>query len=155
MSDNRELQEMYRRTVLEHSRHPRNFRRLDAPDRIAEGFNPLCGDKITVYLELGQESIQDIAFEGTGCAISLASASMMMEAIQGQPVLEAGEKAQRAQDMFQSDAESAAQSDIEELQALGGYELTRPVSNARRWRGRHFRPRLMTPPVRPKLAPNN
>ena len=66
MSDNRELQEMYRRTVLEHSRHPRNFRRLDAPDRIAEGFNPLCGDKITVYLELGQESIQAIAFEGTG-----------------------------------------------------------------------------------------
>jgi nitrogen fixation NifU-like protein len=120
MSDNRELQEMYRRTVLEHSRHPRNFRRLDAPDRIAEGFNPLCGDKITVYLELGQESIQAIAFEGTGCAISLASASMMMEAIQGQPLLEAGEKAQRAQDMFQSDAESAAQSDIEELQALGG-----------------------------------
>ncbi len=120
MSDNRELQEMYRRTVLEHSRHPRNFRRLDAPDRIAEGFNPLCGDKITVYLELGQESIQAIAFEGTGCAISLASASMMMDAIQGQPLLEAGEKAQRAQDMFQSDAESAAQSDIEGLQALGG-----------------------------------
>ena len=73
-----------------------------------------------MYLELGQESIQAIAFEGTGCAISLASASMMMEAIQGQPLLEAGEKAQRAQDMFQSDAESAAQSDIEELQALGG-----------------------------------
>ena len=120
MSDNRELQEMYRRTVLEHSRHPRNFRRLDAPDRIAEGFNPLCGDKITVYLELGQESIQAIAFEGTGCAISLASASMMMEAIQGQPLLEAGEKAQRAQDMFQSDADSAAQSDIEGLQALEG-----------------------------------
>ena len=73
MSDNRKLQDMYRRTVLEHSRHPRNFRRLDAPDRIAEGFNPLCGDKITVYLDLGQKSIQAIAFEGTGCAISLAS----------------------------------------------------------------------------------
>ena len=120
MSDKKELQEMYRRTVLEHSRHPRNFRRLDAPDRIAEGFNPLCGDKITVYLDLSQESIQAIAFEGTGCAISLASASMMMEAIQGQPLSEAGEKAQRAQDMFRSDAGSAAQSGIKELQALGG-----------------------------------
>ncbi len=120
MSDNRELQEMYRRTVLEHSRHPRNFRRLDAPDRIAEGFNPLCGDKITVYLDLGEKSIQAITFEGTGCAISLASASMMMEAIQGRPLSEAGEMAQRAQDMFQNNAESAAQIDIEELQALGG-----------------------------------
>ena len=120
MSDNRELQEMYRRTVLEHSRHPRNFRRLDAPNRIAEGFNPLCGDKITVYLDLGQKSIQAITFEGTGCAISLASASMMMEAIQGRPLSEAGEMAQRAQDMFQNNAESAAQIDIEELQALGG-----------------------------------
>ena len=120
MSDNRELQEMYRRTVLEHSRHPRNFRRLDAPNRIAEGFNPLCGDKITVYLDLGEKSIQAITFEGTGCAISLASASMMMEAIQGRPLSEAGEMAQRAQDMFQNNAESAAQIDIEELQALGG-----------------------------------
>lgn len=120
MSDNRELQEMYRRTVLEHSRHPRNFRRLDAPDRIAEGFNPLCGDKITVYLDLGEKSIQAITFEGTGCAISLASASMMMEAIQGRPLSEAGEMAKRAQDMFQNNAESAAQIDIEELQALGG-----------------------------------
>ncbi len=120
MSDNRELQEMYRRTVLEHSRHPRNFRRLEAPDRIAEGFNPLCGDKITVYLDLGEKSIQAITFEGTGCAISLASASMMMEAIQGRPLSEAGEMAQRAQDMFQNNAESAAQIDIEELQALGG-----------------------------------
>ena len=120
MSDNRELQEMYRRTVLEHSRHPRNFRRLDAPDRIAEGFNPLCGDKITVYLDLGEKSIQAITFEGTGCAISLASASMMMEAIQGRPLSEAGEMAQRAQDMFQNNAESGAQIDIEELQALAG-----------------------------------
>jgi len=120
MSDNRKLQEMYRRTVLEHSRHPRSFRRLDAPDRIAEGFNPLCGDKITVYLDLGQKSIQAIAFEGTGCAISLASASMMMEAIQGRPLSEAGEMAKRAQDMFQNNAESDAQSDIEELQALSG-----------------------------------
>ncbi len=120
MSDNRELQEMYRRTVLEHSRHPRNFRRLDAPDRIAEGFNPLCGDKITVYLDLGEKSIQAITFEGTGCAISLASASMMMEAIQGRPLSEAGEMAKRAQDMFQNNAESAAQIDIEELQALAG-----------------------------------
>ena len=120
MSDKKELQELYRRTVLEHSRHPRNFRRLDAPDRIAEGFNPLCGDKITVYLDLSQESIQAITFEGTGCAISLASASMMMEAIQGQPLSEAREKAQRAQDMFQSEAGSAAQSGIKELQALGG-----------------------------------
>ena len=120
MSDKKELQEMYRHTVLEHSRHPRNFRRLDAPDRTAEGFFPLCGDKITVYIDLADESIDSIAFEGTGCAISLASASMMMEAIQGQPLLEAGEIAQRAQDMFQSDAESPAQSDIEGLAALGG-----------------------------------
>ena len=120
MGDKKELQEMYRRTVLEHSRHPRNFRRLEAPDRTAEGFNPLCGDKITVYVDLADESIDSIAFEGTGCAISLASASMMMGAIEGRPLSEAGNIVQRAQDMFGSDAELPAHSEIKDLEALGG-----------------------------------
>jgi nitrogen fixation NifU-like protein len=111
---------MYRQTVLEHSRNPRNFRRLERPDRLAEGFNPLCGDKITVYLDLREQTIDTIAFEGTGCAISLASASMMMEAVQGRPLDEVRALVGKAQAMFGSDADTPVETDIDGLDALGG-----------------------------------
>jgi nitrogen fixation NifU-like protein len=83
---------MYRQTVLDHSRHPRNFRRLERADRTVEGHNPLCGDKLTVYLRLADEKISDIAFEGTGCAISLASASIMTESLVGESIDDARTK---------------------------------------------------------------
>lgn len=78
-----DLNRLYREAVLDHSRHPRNFRRIDQPIAQAEGHNPLCGDKVTVYLRLAGERIADAAFEATGCAISIASASMMTEVVRG------------------------------------------------------------------------
>jgi nitrogen fixation protein NifU and related proteins len=78
-----QLQELYREVILDHNKHPRNFGRLDPADAVANGHNPLCGDRLTVTLRLGGDTIQDVKFEGNGCAISVASASMMSEAIKG------------------------------------------------------------------------
>jgi nitrogen fixation NifU-like protein len=80
----RDLTALYQQIVLEHSRHPRNRRRPGRVDREAEGHNPLCGDKVRVYLCLRDATLEDVAFEATGCAICLASASLMTEAVQGQ-----------------------------------------------------------------------
>ncbi len=80
-----DVSRLYRDRVLEHSRNPRNFRRIGQPDASAEGHNPLCGDKVSVYLQFDDNRIRDAAFEATGCAISIASASMMTEAVRGQP----------------------------------------------------------------------
>ncbi len=79
MAETQDLVTLYRQTVLDHSRQPRNFRRLDPADRTIVGHNPLCGDKMTLYLNIDQDRIEDLAFEGTGCAISMASASIMTE----------------------------------------------------------------------------
>jgi nitrogen fixation NifU-like protein len=83
MSENEDLRELYRQTVLEHSRRPHNFRRLDSPDRSAEGHNALCGDKVQVYVNLDGDRIDDLAYEAAGCAISLASASIMSDQLCG------------------------------------------------------------------------
>ena len=81
MNQTQDLQALYRQTVLDHSRQPRNFSRLASADRTAVGHNALCGDKITVYLKLQDEKIEDISFEACGCAISMASASIMTESV--------------------------------------------------------------------------
>jgi nitrogen fixation NifU-like protein len=78
-----DLRELYRDVIVDHNRAPRNFRRLAPADREAEGFNALCGDKLTVQLRLDGDRIADAAFEGSGCAISVASASLMTERIKG------------------------------------------------------------------------
>ena len=77
------LRDLYRQTVLDHSRHPRNFRRIEGANREATGHNPLCGDKVSVYLRVADEHIADAAFEATGCAICLASASLMTGLVAG------------------------------------------------------------------------
>jgi len=89
MNGTPDLRNLYRQTVLEHSRRPHNFRRVNDADATAEGHNPLCGDKVTVYLKLDDGKIEDIAFEGVGCAIALASASIMTEQIGHQTASEA------------------------------------------------------------------
>jgi nitrogen fixation protein NifU and related proteins len=86
MSD---LRELYQEVILEHSKHPRNYRALQTANHKAEGYNPLCGDHYTVYLDLQDGSIRDISFEGTGCAISKASASMMTQSLKGKSADEA------------------------------------------------------------------
>lgn len=78
-----ELRELYQEMIVDHGRRPRNFRRIDQATCRAEGFNPLCGDRIVVYLDCADGCVRDAAFEGQGCAISMASASMMTEAVKG------------------------------------------------------------------------
>jgi nitrogen fixation protein NifU and related proteins len=78
-----ELRDLYRDVILDHNRHPRNFGRLENPDAQAEGHNPLCGDRLTLCVRLAGDRIEDIRFEGRGCAISRASASLMSEAVKG------------------------------------------------------------------------
>ena len=80
-----DLRELYQEVILDHGKNPRNFRRPDHYDKIAEGHNPLCGDQLILFLSLnGQGLIEDVSFQGKGCAISVASASMMTEILQGQ-----------------------------------------------------------------------
>ena len=86
-----DLKDLYRDVILDHNRQPRNFGALPAPARHARGYNPLCGDELTVYLRLDGDRIADLSFEGRGCAISVASASLMSEALKGKTVAEANE----------------------------------------------------------------
>jgi len=86
---NDDLRDIYRQRVLQHSRQPENRRRPSHANREAVGFNPLCGDKVTVYLDQHADTLDDVAFEGTGCAISIASASMMTQALRGRPTADA------------------------------------------------------------------
>jgi nitrogen fixation NifU-like protein len=77
------LSELYREVILDHNRHPRNFGRLDPHDAHADGHNPLCGDRLSITLRRNGDTLEDLRFEGNGCAISVASASMMTEAVKG------------------------------------------------------------------------
>ncbi len=86
MSD---LRELYQEVILDHNKRPRNFRSIADATRVARGHNPLCGDRLTLYLTLDGSRIADVAFEGSGCAISKASASLMTEALKGRTVDEA------------------------------------------------------------------
>jgi|SRR5690606_24961039 len=84
-----DLKDLYKDIIVDHNRSPRNFRKLEPATRSANGFNPLCGDKLTVYLQLDGETIADLSFEGSGCAISVASASLMTERLKGKTLAEA------------------------------------------------------------------
>jgi nitrogen fixation protein NifU and related proteins len=86
MSD---LRELYQELIIDHSKRPRNFRVLEGANRKLDGFNPLCGDKITVFLELENDRVKNIGFQGSGCAISTASASVMTESVKGKTLAEA------------------------------------------------------------------
>jgi nitrogen fixation protein NifU and related proteins len=86
------LRELYQEVILDHSRHPRHFGTLPAPTHTAEGHNPLCGDRVKVFLQVGADGrIRDVSFQGRGCAISVASASLMTDMLQGRTVAEAEE----------------------------------------------------------------
>jgi len=78
-----DLKDLYRDVIVDHNRHPRNFGKLDPADAHADGYNPLCGDKLTIYVNLDGEQIKEAKFEGSGCAISVASASLLTEAVRG------------------------------------------------------------------------
>src|SRR5579863_1052619 len=84
-----DLREMYQEVILEHAKTPRNHRAIESPTRKAEGYNPLCGDRCTVYLKMNGDIIDDISFQGSGCAISRASASLMTQSLKGKTAPEA------------------------------------------------------------------
>jgi nitrogen fixation NifU-like protein len=113
-----ELNDLYRDVILDHNRKPRNFGPLEAADASAEGVNPLCGDRLTLRLNLAGDTIRDIRFEGQGCAISTASASLMTEAVKGKTRGEALALFERVHKLLTDDAGSAE--DLGKLAALSG-----------------------------------
>jgi nitrogen fixation protein NifU and related proteins len=113
-----ELQDLYQEVILDHNRRPRNFRVLDS-GRKAEGYNPLCGDRLTVYLRLDDGVIADASFQGSGCAISKASASMMTESVKGKTVADAMVLFGRFQQMIMAPPDSPVDQ-LGKLTALAG-----------------------------------
>ena len=84
-----DIKDLYQEVIVDHNRSPRNFRVITDADKTMEGFNPLCGDKLKLYIKIDGQNISDIAFDGTGCAISVASASLMTDAMKGKSIDEA------------------------------------------------------------------
>ena len=113
------LTDLYQEVILDHNRRPRNFRALDEANRTQEGYNPLCGDRLTLYVKLEGDRIADVAFQGSGCAISKASASLMTEALKGKTVTEARELFDKFHDMVTSAPDQAAP-DLGKLSVLSG-----------------------------------
>jgi nitrogen fixation protein NifU and related proteins len=116
MSD---LHDLYQEVILDHNRRPRNFHELPPPARRAEGFNPLCGDRLTLFVDLDGEVIRDVSFVGSGCAISKASASLMTEALKGKRVAEAEAIFDQFHAMVMSDP-SVPAVDLGKLSVLAG-----------------------------------
>jgi nitrogen fixation protein NifU and related proteins len=116
MSD---LNDLYQEVILDHNRRPRNFHALADASHSAEGYNPLCGDRLTLYLKLADGTIEDVAFQGAGCAISKASASMMTDALKGRTVAEANALFDRFHRMVTTPPEQAVE-DMGKLSSLAG-----------------------------------
>jgi nitrogen fixation protein NifU and related proteins len=114
-----DLQDLYRDVILDHNRRPRNFGRLEGAQRHAEGHNPLCGDRLTVFVTLDGERIGDIRFEGKGCAISTASASLMTEAVKGKERTAVRELFEKVHALL-THTDAAADPSLGKLAALSG-----------------------------------
>ncbi|MFO0728421.1 MAG: SUF system NifU family Fe-S cluster assembly protein [Myxococcota bacterium] len=118
MSD---LGDLYQELILDHQRRPRNFRLVEPHDRAVRGHNPLCGDELVLYLKLDQGKVADVGFQGTGCAISKASASMMTERIKGRTIEEAIDVFRRFHHMLTvADASEEDQEVLGKLAVFGG-----------------------------------
>jgi len=119
-----DLEDLYQEVVMDHNRRPRNFKKLENAQRTAEGFNPLCGDQISLYLNVDDDGvIEDIGFEGAGCAISKATASMMTEAVKGKNV-------DKAEEIFEAFRHMLTRKPEEEYdyELLGDLEILQGVS---------------------------
>ena len=117
--DTMELNDLYRDVILDHNRRPRNFGGLEPADASVEGFNPLCGDRLTVRLQMKDDKISDIRFEGQGCAISTASASLMTEAVKGKTRADALRLFDRVHQLLTDDGAPPAE-ELGKLAALSG-----------------------------------
>ena len=100
------VDDLYQETILDHSKRPRNFHVMEDANRKAEGYNPLCGDKLRLYLKIENDVVQDASFEGSGCAISTASASLMTESLKGKTREEAMRLLDKFHDLLTTDAEA-------------------------------------------------
>jgi nitrogen fixation NifU-like protein len=114
------LEDMYQEIVLEHAKSPRNFRVLGDADRKAEGFNPLCGDRCTVYIAMKGDVIDEVTFQGSGCAISRASASMMTQALKGKTAAQAEEVFRKFHRMVTGQNEAEPHEEMGKLDAFAG-----------------------------------
>jgi len=117
MSD---LRDLYQELILDHNKSPRNFRKIEPADRQADGHNPLCGDNITIYIKVTDSCIDDIAFVGSGCAISKASASLMTEALKGKSLAEVESLFQNFHSMVTGDDENSDPSTLGKLKVMAG-----------------------------------
>ncbi len=115
-----DLKDLYRDVIVDHNRSPRNFRKIAGADKVLEGFNPLCGDKLTLYLKLEGDKIQDLSFEGSGCAISVASASLMTERLKGKTRSDADELFDEMHDLLTRGDTPAELEHLGKLAALAG-----------------------------------
>lgn len=117
MSD---LRDLYQEVILDHYKRPRNFGTLLTANREAEGFNPLCGDQITIYLQMEGDVVQDIRFQGSGCAISTASASLMTEVLKGKTLEEAQTLFEKFHGLLTGTSEAEAGAEFGKLAVLSG-----------------------------------
>lgn len=117
MSD---LRDLYQEVIFDHNRHPRNFGKLAGANHHADGHNPLCGDKLSLYLKIDNDVITDIRFEGSGCAISTASASLMTERVKGMKVADAEALFQKFHAVITKDGHDADGAQLGKLSALTG-----------------------------------
>jgi len=116
-------QELYQEIVMDHNRRPRNFGSMTDSTATSEGFNPLCGDQITLFLKVSEDIVEDISFEGVGCAISKSSASMMTEGVKGKSVEEALTVFQAFREMITAKSDGSKDSEI-----LGDLEILKGVA---------------------------
>lgn len=116
-----ELEDLYREVILDHTRRPRNFREMPEANRVADGHNRLCGDKLKLFARIEDGVIRDLSFRGSGCSISTASASMMTEALKGKRVEEAHELFQKFHDVLTGPADEPSKAeDLGKLAAFQG-----------------------------------
>jgi nitrogen fixation NifU-like protein len=115
-----DLQDLYREVILDHNRRPRNFGELKDANRVIEGVNPLCGDKMTLYVKLADGKVEDISFKGTGCAISVASSSLMTERVKGTTVAATLELFDKVHELLTGEHSHEPPADLDKLAALGG-----------------------------------
>jgi nitrogen fixation NifU-like protein len=114
-----DLRELYQTVILDHHKKPRNCRVLEGANRSAEGYNPLCGDQVKVYLKLRDDVVEDVSFVGSGCAISTASASMMTEALKGKTRADVEETFRRFHELVTAEP-GAAEGDLGKLTVFAG-----------------------------------
>jgi nitrogen fixation NifU-like protein len=115
-----DLKDLYRDVIVDHNRHPRNFGKLDPADAHADGHNPLCGDKLSVYANLDGNRVREVKFQGSGCAISVASASLLTEAVRGKTLAEVDKLYEEVHDLLTKQDVLPDVASLGKLAALSG-----------------------------------